>query len=440
MAERATFTGFDHEVTVTDRVLGHGSYATVLELKYMGLKCAGKKIHELLLEQGGASYTVHRFEEECRLLSQVRHPNVVQFLGVHFQQGMPAPILVMEFFPNNLTSCIEQYGILPKEISYSILHDVALGLCYLHSQTPPIIHRDLSSNNVLLTPNMTAKISDLGVARILNLTPQQVSRITQTPGTPAYMPPEMMIANPKYDTSVDEFSYGVLMIHMFSGRWPEPQVGQTRFEDGQLVPVTEAERREVFLRAIGNDHSLMDLILKCIDNHPQTRAHAIEIVKRLAEMVLQFPASFANQLEMMRQIEHQEEEKQTLRSESETVIQRKEERIQQVIEEAQRNASEIDRLKMNHSIETEQLQLQVKDLKLKERQLKAESEAEIEELKSKVTLCEAQITQHKGDIERRDSQIEVKTRALQEKDAIITRLDEQLTKSREFLATKQQVS
>ena len=179
MAARAPFIKFVsyklNGVTVTSRVLGHGSYATVLELEYMGLKCAGKKIHELLLEQGGASYSVRRFEKECRLLSQVHHPNVVQFLGVHFQQGVPAPILVMEFLPTNLTSCIEQYGILPKEISYSILHDVALGLCYLHSQTPPIIHRDLSSNNVFLTPNMTAKISDLGVTRILNLTLLQVS-------------------------------------------------------------------------------------------------------------------------------------------------------------------------------------------------------------------------------------------------------------------------
>ena len=94
---------------------------------------------------------------------------------------------------------------------------------------------------------MTAKISDLGVARMLNLTPLQVSCMTQNPGTPAYMPPEVMIANPKYDTSVDQFSYGIMMIHMFSGRWPEPQVGPNRFEGDQLIPVTEAERREVFL-------------------------------------------------------------------------------------------------------------------------------------------------------------------------------------------------
>jgi hypothetical protein len=85
MAVRATFTaGFGPYrligVRVTDRELGRGSYATVLELEYMGLKCAGKMIHELLLEQGDASYSVHRFEEECRLLSQIRHPNIVQFL------------------------------------------------------------------------------------------------------------------------------------------------------------------------------------------------------------------------------------------------------------------------------------------------------------------------------------------------------------------------
>ena len=176
----------------------------------MGLKCASKQIHDLLLRQGDASYTVRRFEEKYRLLSQVRHPNIIQFLGVCFQQGVRAPILVTEFLPTNLTSCIDQHGIVPKEISYSILHNVALGLCYLHSQTPPIIHRDLASNNVLLTLNMTAKISDLGVTTILNLTPLQVSRMTQSPGTPAYMPPEVMVASPKYDTNVDEFSYMAL--------------------------------------------------------------------------------------------------------------------------------------------------------------------------------------------------------------------------------------
>ena len=496
----------------------------------MGLKCAGKKIHELLLRQGDASYTVRRFEEECRLLSQVRHPNIVQFLGVYFQQGVRAPILVMEFFPTNLTSCIEQYGILPKEISYSILHDVALGLCYLHSQTPAIIHRDLSSNNVLLTPNMMAKISDLGVARILNLTPLQVSRMTQTPGTPAYMPPEVMVANPKYDTSVDEFSYGILMIHMFSGRWPEPQVGPNRTEpDGTMIPVSEAKRREVFLRAIGNDHPLMHLILKCIHNHPKSRARASEIVERLADMVLQFPASFANRLEMLRQIEADGEEKRALTEEGE----RKGNEISLHREEAQaekdKNSAEIHRLKLAHSSEVEQLQLQVRDLNTQSQFKNAKNEAETTELKSNLEALESQVENNaktmlqereqsarqlmeerekceirlrkereqsevqlanereanrklmadvrdlqsellesrseittlqdtnsrlQSDItekdttiqinyassKRKDSELEAMSRALKEKDGTIAAMNEQLTKTREYLTTKQQVS
>ena len=105
-----------------------------------------------------------------------------------------------------------------------------------------------------------------------------------------------------------------MLIHIFSGRWPEPQVGPNHTEPGgTLIPVTEAERREVFLRAIGDDHLLMDLILKCIKNHPKARAHASEIVERLAEMVLQFPASFANLLEMLKQFESITKENRDLR-------------------------------------------------------------------------------------------------------------------------------
>ena len=425
MSTKATFEGLEpYKLTgiiVTDRELGHGSYATVLELQYMGLKCAGKKIHELLLRQGGASYTVRRFEEECRLLSQVRHPNIVQFLGVHFQQGVPVPILVMEFLPTNLTSCIEQYGILPKEISYSILHDVALGLCCLHSLTPSIIHRDLSSNNVLLTPNMTAKISDLGVARIIKLTPLQVSHMTQTPGTPAYMPPEVMVANTKYDTSIDEFSYGILMIHMFSGRWPEPQVGPSQIEGGRLVPVTEAERREVFLRAIGNNHPLMDMILVCINNDPRRRAQASKLVERLAEMVLQFPASTTNQLEMLRQIDHLEGEKKNLMSkeekQQEDTILRKEVRVKE---------EEITQLNLVCSSQMEQLKLQVQDLNSQNQLLVDTKEADVTELKTEVAICQTQIKDLEAQQENTKKMLETKLHKEREE------FEMQLVKEREI--------
>ena len=335
------------------------------------------------LSQQGLTYSLRRFAEECRLLSQMRHPNVVQFIGVYFESQVATPILVMEFLPTNLSSCIDEYGILPKEINYSILHDVSLGLSYLHNQTPPIIHRDLSANNVLLTSNMTAKISDLGVARIVNLTPLQMSRMTETPGTPSYMPPEVMVADPRYDTSVDIFSYGIMMIHVFSGKWPHPKIGQTRTEaNGRLVPVSEAERREEYLRDIGQYHLLMDLILTCVNNHPPQRGNASEIVQRLKDAVVCFPPSFANKVEMLRRIEALEEENRGLVVDSE----QKDEEMEQEqkrgrdMEEENANLKEqhqrkVDRLELAHSTEVEQLRSEVRDVNAQMEMITSEKQA-----------------------------------------------------------------
>ena len=352
--QQVSFRGLESyrltRVQVSDHIIGHGAYANVLELEYVGLRCAGKKIHDMLLKQGSNTYPVRRFEEECSLLSQVRHPNIVQFLGICFPEDSPAPILVLEFLPLNLTSCIEQYGILSKEVSYSIFHDVAVGLCYLHSHIPPIIHRDLSSNNVLLASNMTAKISDLGVARILNLNPLETSRMTQAPGTPAYMPPEVMTADPIYNESVDEFSYGILMIHVLSGKWPEPQSGPVITQSGKLIPVSEAERREKFLQIIGKDHPLMELILKCLNNDPQLRAHADKLVQQLSEMKKKFPRKFANELEMLKQIAAYQEEKKTLLAD---VQQKEQQTMKQAYLELEKCKSDNERLRAQNALLSE---------------------------------------------------------------------------------------
>ena len=104
--------------------------------------------------------------------------------------------------PTNLTQCLDRYGIMPDEISFSILRDVSLGLRYLHERDSPIIHRDLSANNVLLTSDMNAKISDLGVAKILEVNPFREQTMSKAPGTSCYMPPEVMSDKPQYDLKV----------------------------------------------------------------------------------------------------------------------------------------------------------------------------------------------------------------------------------------------
>ena len=331
---------------------------------------------------------------------------------------------------------------------------------------------------------MTAKISDLGVARIFNkLTPLQVSRMTQTPGTPAYMPPEVMVANPKYNTSVDEFSYGIMMIHMFSGQWPEPQIGPNQIEGGQLIPITEAEWREKFLKAIEDDYPLMDLIHMCINNDPQLRPHAGEIIRRVSRVAAQFPAFFANRLEMLRQIERGRREKTSLMEEGERkeciILEKSDEilthkkEIQALSEEGQKkqslilslrtqnveNEAEIVKLKSNCSaLETQlretkrQLRKEKKQLEIqlaKEKQLSAEEReanrklmSDVSKLQSDITAKNTVIEIKEGVVRRKDSELEAKSRALGEKDATISAMSEQITEAslREYLATKQQVS
>ena len=336
-------------VRVTEEEYGRGSYATVVGLEYRGLTCAGKKLHYVLVEEG-VRETVYRFEGECRLLAQMRHPNIVQFIGVYFEEESEIPILVMEFLPTTLARCIDTYGVLPEEVSYSILHDVALGLYHLHSQTPPIVHRDLSANNVLLTPNMTAKISDLGVAKILNLTPLQLSRMTRAPGTLAYMPPEALSEEPRYDTRIDEFSYGVLMIHVLCGRWPIPcePVRVNPRNRAELLPLSEVERRNQYLQDIGNAHPLMVLIHRCVSNDPEQRARAAEIVQQVEHMTRQSPPTFANRVEMLQRIRADVIEKGSMREENEMFT-----------AEYEQSRLEREELIQHHQAEMEQVRTEV---------------------------------------------------------------------------------
>ena len=87
-------------------------------------------------------------------MSQLHHPNLVKFLGVHYKSGSDIPILIMEYLPMSLTNYLEENEMIPNHIKKSILLDVSAGLLYLHEQTPPILHCDLNAENILLTLKM----------------------------------------------------------------------------------------------------------------------------------------------------------------------------------------------------------------------------------------------------------------------------------------------
>ena len=150
-----------------------------------------------------------------QLMAEMRHPHIVQFLGLCFLEGSALPVLVMELLDSSLDDLLEssKFPGLPLALKQSLLTDVARGLVYLHTRNPPIVHRDLSARNILLTSSLAAKISDLGNARIVNLQPGQLARtLTRVPGTHVYMPPESFDQHSRYGPRLDIFSFGHLTL------------------------------------------------------------------------------------------------------------------------------------------------------------------------------------------------------------------------------------
>ena len=150
---------------------------------------------------------------ELQVMAKMRHPHVVQFLGLCFLEGSALPVLVIERLDSNLDELLEDAPGLPLHLKRSLLADVARGLLYLHTRNPPVVHRDLSSRNVLLTSSLVAKTSDLGNARIVDLRPGQLARtLTRLPGTLSYMPPEALVEGSQYGPRLDIFSFGHLAL------------------------------------------------------------------------------------------------------------------------------------------------------------------------------------------------------------------------------------
>ena len=156
---------------------------------------------------------VRKYLQECQLMSSLRHPNITLFLGLCFLPGTRLPLLVMERLETSLDDLLEHMPNLPLSLKRSVLEDVASGLLYLHERPSPVIHRDLTAKNVLLTSSLVAKITDMGNSRIIDTRPGQMAKtLTTLPGTLVYMPPEALDDRSRYGPALDIFSFGHLAL------------------------------------------------------------------------------------------------------------------------------------------------------------------------------------------------------------------------------------
>ena len=298
----------DEDIKATDEEVGRGEYSNVNVVKVNGLRCASKKLHDSYADSKQQNDPmVQRFVEECMRMSKLRHPNIVQFLGVYFGKS-PIPSLVMELMPTNLGTFLDDYRNVPNYAKNSILFDVSLGLLYMHKQNPPMIHRNLTVNNVLLSNALNAKITDLGVAKVLDIKhSSHQPRMSISPGSSICMPPEARVEKPTYDSKLDIFSFGHMIVHVVIQRAPIPlpELYYTDFNETERVQRTEIQRRENYIGDMGNGNPLQKIAVQCLQDKPTLRPTTETVVDEMELLFFNPPPPYSNPVEILEALENQ---------------------------------------------------------------------------------------------------------------------------------------
>jgi len=282
---------YTRKATPTGKDLGSGTYGSVIELTSAGETVAGKIFRMSSTAQQQA--IANKVCREMIMMAELNHPNIVQCKGVCFQVNSHLPVLLMERLMSSLHAYLlhPDNSNLPVERKVSILCDTARGLDYLHSQSPAIIHRDLTASNVLLDSELRAKIADFGNSRIMDLDPEATPEtLTNLPGTLEYMPPEAQRDSVTYNLSLDVFSFGHLSLFTIT-QTPVHPLPPTYHDHstGEVCARSEVKRREQFVEAakqlLSENQALVAMIKQCLHNNPAQRPCARELLTRLTEVI-----------------------------------------------------------------------------------------------------------------------------------------------------------
>ena len=246
----------------TVRKIGTGGWGAVFEGR---VKVAVKELHDEI----NSPHNIEKVRREMRLLAEVRHPNLVQFIGAVFDRS--PPLIVTELLDMNLRQAYEQNRLGPGD-RLSIFIDIAKALDYLHQRYVPIIHRDVSAPNVLLQrmPNnqWKGKVSDLGSANFLQ------NAQTMGEGAIVYSPPEVipqafdpLVEPPKQTVKIDVYSYGIVLCEVCTCRFPKAE------DYRNMILQVQRERPQVY-----------ELIVECTKRDPSDRPSMTEVILELSKM------------------------------------------------------------------------------------------------------------------------------------------------------------
>ena len=243
-------------------ILGTGPWATVSAGVYRECKVAIKQPHQSIMHET----LVDRMKREASIMASMHHPNLVTFIGANFDHGK-LPMIVMELMEANLRDTYDRTK-LSKDQMVSIFMDVAYALQYLHEFREPIIHRDLSAPNVLLTSlpgdRFVTKVGDFGSANFAKYanTPGEGAIIYSAPES--FPPPMDAKSSPKQTVKMDTFSYGILLCEVINRKQPG--------SDSRIAMVAAIA---------GKWRSMHSLVLRCVKDEAAQRPTMADILDYL---------------------------------------------------------------------------------------------------------------------------------------------------------------
>ncbi|XP_048495564.1 leucine-rich repeat receptor protein kinase HPCA1 isoform X2 [Beta vulgaris subsp. vulgaris] len=268
---------FSHESQI-----GVGGYGKV----YKGKLSTGELVAIKRAQQGSLQGALE-FKTEIELLSRVHHKNVVNLIGFCYDKG--EQMLVYEYVPNgSLREALS--GKSGVQLNWmrrlKIAVGAARGLTYLHELAdPPIIHRDIKSDNILLGDNLNAKVADFGLSRLLN---EDKGQVTQVKGTMGYLDPEYYMTQILTEKS-DVYSFGVVMLELVTGKMPLEKnkyvvrlVREAMMEAGHAYDLVDPALSSDTL--VGME-IFVKLAIRCLQDMGDERPSMSEVVKEIEKMI-----------------------------------------------------------------------------------------------------------------------------------------------------------
>ena len=240
--------------------IGVGSYGEVLEGK---VRVAAKRLHHVI----ESPHNLELFQREMTLLAEVRHPNIVQFIGTVLDQS--PPVIIMELLDMNLRQAYEQ-NLLRQVDRLSIFNDVAKALDYLHRRYKPIIHQNVSTTSILLQQmdrnQWKAKVCDLGQANFLQ-NPGPRGKGVLYYSAPEVAPSIHMVddSTVRQTVKIDVYSFGIVLC----------EVTVSQFPDKYLSMIRQVQREHP---------PLYELIDRCTKRDPSDRPTMAEVLVELNKM------------------------------------------------------------------------------------------------------------------------------------------------------------